>query len=113
MFQDWKTHNADVKAAFAQMGKKHPKMIAAIGALEHAVAAEALDAKTRELIAIAVAVVNHCTSCIAIHAEAAAKAGATESEIAGALATAVYMNAGAAYAYSLQALEAGGAFGIE
>ena len=37
---------------------------------------------------------------------AAAKAGATESEIAGALATAIALNAGAAYTYALRALEA-------
>ena len=45
-------------------------------------------------------------SCISVHAAAAAKAGATESEIAGALATAIALNAGAAYTYALRALEA-------
>ena len=47
-----------------------------------------------------------CESCISVHAAAAAKAGATESEIAGALATAISLNAGAAYTYALRALEA-------
>ena len=45
-------------------------------------------------------------SCISVHAAAAATAGATESEIAGALATAISLNAGAAYTYALRALEA-------
>ncbi len=56
--------------------------------------------------AIAVAITIRCESCISVHAATAAKAGATESEIAGALATAIALNAGAAYTYALRALEA-------
>lgn len=105
MFKDWKEHTALVKKSFGELGKSHPKMLQAYGALEQA-AAEALDAKTRELIAIAVAITTRCESCISVHAAAAAKAGATDSEIAGALATAIALNAGAAYTYALRALEA-------
>ena len=104
MFKDWKEHTALVKKSFGELGKEHPKMLQAYGALEQA--AEALDAKTRELIAIAVAITTRCESCISVHAAAAAKAGATDSEIAGALATAIALNAGAAYTYALRALEA-------
>ena len=56
MFQNWPEHTAHVKKAFGELGKNHPKMLQAYGALEQAAAAEALDAKTRELIAIAVAI---------------------------------------------------------
>ena len=104
MFQNWPEHTAHVKKSFAALGKNHPKMLQAYGALEQAAAAEALDEKTRELIAIAVAITTRCESCISVHAEKAAKAGATE--IAGALATAISLNAGAAYTYALRALEA-------
>ena len=45
-------------------------------------------------------------SCISVYAAAAAKAGATESEIDGALVTAIALNAGAAYTYALRALVA-------
>ena len=106
MFQDWSEHTAHVKQSFAQLGKKHPKMLQAYLALEQAAAAEELDEKTRELIAIAVAVTTRCENCISVHAEKALKAGATEGEIAGALATAISLNAGAAYTYALRALEA-------
>lgn len=106
MFQNWPEHTAHVKKSFGELGKNHPKMLQAYGALEQAAAAEALDAKTRELIALAVAITTRCESCISVHAAAAAKAGATESEIAGALATAISLNAGAAYTYALRALEA-------
>jgi len=106
MFQNWPEHTAHVKKSCGERGKNHPKMLQAYGALEQAAAAEALDAKTRELIALAVAITTRCESCISVHAAAAAKAGATESEIAGALATAISLNAGAAYTYALRALEA-------
>lgn len=106
MFKDWKEHTAHVKKSFGNLGKNHPKMLQAYGSLEAAAAAEALDEKTRELIAIAVAITTRCESCISVHAEKAIKAGATESEIAGALATAISLNAGAAYTYALRALEA-------
>lgn len=66
----------------------------------------ALDAKTRELISIAVAITTRCDGCIGVHTEAALKAGASEAEIAQTLATAISLNAGAAYVYSLRALEA-------
>ena len=44
--------------------------------------------------------------CIGVHADAAIKAGATREEVAATLATAISLNAGAAYIYSLRALEA-------
>lgn len=106
MFVDWKAHTAHVKKSFGALGKKHPKMLNAYAALGEAAAAEALDLKTRELIALAVAITTRCESCISVHAEAAMKAGATESEVAGALATAISLNAGAAYTFALRALEA-------
>ncbi|MBN6710859.1 carboxymuconolactone decarboxylase family protein [Haemophilus haemoglobinophilus] len=105
-FTDWKEHTAHVKKSFGELGKSHPKMLQAYISLDQAAAAEALDEKTRELIAIAVAITTRCESCISVHAEKAAKAGATDSEIAGALATAIALNAGAAYTYALRALEA-------
>jgi len=67
---------------------------------------EALDPKTRKLISLAVAVTTRCDGCIASHAAAAARAGATKEELADALGVAIAMNAGAAYVYSLRALEA-------
>lgn len=65
-----------------------------------------LDAKTHELIALAVAVTTRCDGCIAVHAGAAKKAGASKEEIAAALGTAIALNAGAAYVYSSRVLEA-------
>ncbi len=65
-----------------------------------------LDAKIRELIALAVAVTLRCDGCITVHAEAARKLGATKEEIAEALGVAVSVNAGAALVYSVRTLDA-------
>ena len=101
MFADWKNDVAHVKKSFGALGKKYPKMLQAYGALGAAAAeGNVLDAKTRELIALAVAVTTRCESCIGVHADEAVKAGAT------ALAMSIALNAGAAYTYSLRALEA-------
>lgn len=72
----------------------------------------ALDAKTRELIAlaVAVAVTARCDGCNASHANAARQAGVTEAELSDALGTAIALNAGAAYVYSIRAMEAFGQF---
>ena len=42
-----------------------------------ALKADALDTKTKELIALAIAVATRCDGCIAFHAEAAMKQGAS------------------------------------
>ena len=65
-----------------------------------------LDAKVRELIALAVAVTLRCDGCITVHTEAAIKRGATRGEIAEALGVATTVNAGAALVYSTRVVDA-------
>lgn len=65
-----------------------------------------LSAKHKELIALALAVSQHCEGCIAYHARGAARRGATEQEVAEALGVTVLMNGGpAATDYAPRALE--------
>lgn len=54
----------------------------------------ALDARTKELIALAIAVSKECDGCIAHHAQAAVRHGATEQEAAEAIGVANWMNGG-------------------
>jgi AhpD family alkylhydroperoxidase len=42
-----------------------------------------LPARIKELMALTIAVVKHCDGCIAYHAKAAARRGATSEEVAG------------------------------
>jgi AhpD family alkylhydroperoxidase len=66
-----------------------------------------LDAKTHELISLAVAVTTRCDGCLTAHAAAAKKKlGQQKEEVAAALGTAIALNAGAAYVYSARTLDA-------
>lgn len=65
----------------------------------------ALPAKTKELIAVAVAHVTQCPYCIRGHTKAALRRKATAEEIMEAIWVAAEMRAGGAYAHSALALD--------
>lgn len=68
--------------------------------------AGALDEKTKQLIAVAVAHVTQCPYCIKAHTPQAMKKGATKEEIMEAIWVAAEMRAGAAYAHATIAMDA-------
>jgi AhpD family alkylhydroperoxidase len=83
-----------------------PESLAAFRAFSSRVFADgALPAKTKQLIAVAVAHVTQCPYCIRGHTKEALKAGASEKEIMEAIWVAAEMRAGAAYAHSALALD--------
>lgn len=63
----------------------------------------ALDRKTKELIALAIGVVEGCDGCIASHAQAAARAGATRQEAAEAIGVTFLMHGGPATIHGARA----------
>lgn len=64
MLFNWSEYVPAVKKAFSSLGKRHPKMLEAYQSLGAAAAHDqALDAKTRELIAVAVAISLRCDGC--------------------------------------------------
>ncbi|HJP60281.1 MAG TPA: carboxymuconolactone decarboxylase family protein [Gemmatimonadaceae bacterium] len=78
----------------------------AFHAFSKAVFAEgALEVKTKQLIAVAVAHVTQCPYCIRGHTTAAMGNGATAEEIMEAIWVAAEMRAGGSYAHSLLALD--------
>ena len=83
-----------------------PKPAEAFKAFSQSVFAEgALPAKTKQLIAVAVAHVTQCPYCIRGHTGAALRQGATAEEIMEAIWVAAEMRAGGAYAHSTLALD--------
>jgi AhpD family alkylhydroperoxidase len=76
------------------------------GMSQAALAPKALDRKTKELIAVAVAVAVRCDDCIGFHVKAAIEQGASREEVAEALGMAIYMGAGPSVMYASHALEA-------
>ena len=88
-----------------QRRKLAPEAEAAFRAFGQAVFKDgALDAKTKQLIAVAVAHVTQCPYCIKGHTKAALRDGATPEELMEAIWVAAEMRAGAAYAHSALAL---------
>jgi AhpD family alkylhydroperoxidase len=84
-----------------------PEVWAGFGALHQAAVGDgALPARVKELMALAIAVVKRCDGCIAYHAKAAARRGATPDEVAEALGVSLLMDGGTASVYGPRAWEA-------
>jgi AhpD family alkylhydroperoxidase len=73
---------------------------------EAAMADGAVPARLKEASALAISVVERCDGCIAYHAKAAARAGATQAEVAELLGVALLMDGGTASVYAPRAWEA-------
>lgn len=69
-----------------------------------AMAARAIPAKYKELMAIAVALTTQCPYCIEIHSNRAKEAGASEHEIAEVVLVAAALRAGGAITHGAHAL---------
>lgn len=65
----------------------------------------ALDTKTKEFIALGIAVAARCDGCIGFHTQKLHKLGATETEVVETLSMAVYMGGGPSLMYAAEALK--------
>jgi AhpD family alkylhydroperoxidase len=107
MYKDWQAMTADLTGDIRALRAGAPEVMKGFSALaQAALRADALDTRTKELIALAIAVATRCDGCIAFHAEAAVKQGATRAEVLETMGMAVYMGAGPSVMYAAQALEA-------
>lgn len=107
MMKEWDNYRTDLIATLGRMAKVSPELLDAHDRLAEAKPKQPkLDAKTRELIAMAVAVTTRCDGCIAFHTKAAREAGASREELVEALGVAIALNAGAALVYSARAFDA-------
>jgi AhpD family alkylhydroperoxidase len=107
MMLDWNEYQKQIGATLGDIAKVSPDIVRGYRTLSDAGQKTAkLNAKTRELIAIAVGVTRQCDGCIVVHTDAALKHGATREEIVEALGVAVAVNAGAALVYSTRVVDA-------
>ncbi|EPG75316.1 carboxymuconolactone decarboxylase family protein [Leptospira fainei serovar Hurstbridge str. BUT 6] len=103
---DWNEYQKQVQTTIAEIGRISPEILRGYRALSEAGSKTAfLDGKTRELIALAVAITRQCDGCIAAHTDAAIKHGASQEEITEALGVAIAVNAGAALIYSARVID--------
>ena len=104
--KDWSAYSAALRERGKELGQLHPEIVKGFVALSNGAAKTThLDAKTREFIALAVAITTKCEGCMDAHVRKAVAAGATKEEIAEALGVAIALNAGAAFTYALHVLD--------
>jgi len=104
---NWPEYRTELMSRIGEIGKLSPDTLAGYQTLSKAGSKTGkLDAKTRELIALAVSVTSRCDGCITVHTAEALKQGATREEIAEALGVAIALNAGAALVYSARVMDA-------
>ncbi len=107
MMLNWEEYLQQLGGSIGELGRTSPEVLRGYRTLSDAGSkTNHLDAKTRELIALAVAVTLRCDGCITTHTTAAIKQGATKEEIVEALGVAISVNAGAALVYSSRVLDA-------
>ena len=83
----------DLSPLHRQLRRAVPDVYRGFGQHHAAFAAGSLDARTK-MIALAIAVVEGCDGCIASHAQAAARAGASRQEAAEAIGVTFLMHGG-------------------
>ncbi len=107
MHNDWPALAEGMPPALHELRAGAPDVMSGFSAVTRAaLGGKALDAKTKELIALGIAVAIRCDACVAFHAEAAVKRGATREEVMGTMGMAIYMGAGPSVMYAAKAVEA-------
>src|SRR6266571_1866748 len=85
----------ELKASGRRLRAAIPEVYAGYAALHRAAMGDgALPAGVKELIALAIAVTKECDGCVAAHARAAVRQGATAEEAAEAMGVVILMNGG-------------------
>lgn len=107
MSKDYVAIADDVSAGAAALRSAipdHMKGFAALGAPTYR--DDALPAKLKELIALAIGITVRCDGCVSYHARAALEKGASREEVAEAIGVAVQMGGGPSMVYGGEALRA-------
>lgn len=107
MHKNWPQIATELSGTVKDLRGGAPDVMKGFSAIaQAALKSNALDTKTKELIALAIGVATRCDGCIAFHAEAAVKQGASRDEVLETMGMAIYMGAGPSVMYAAQALEA-------
>ncbi|WP_204113275.1 carboxymuconolactone decarboxylase family protein [Shimia biformata] len=102
----WTQKLDDTRTQLRGLNKAIPDATRAFGGLGKAVKeGGVLDFKTKEFIALGIAVAMRCDACIVLHCEALKKAGASREEVGDVLAMTIQMGGGPSMMYAAKALE--------
>ena len=104
---DYKALTQEISSNTKQLRASQPEVMQGFNAMSKAALAPgAIDAKTKELIALGIGVAARCDGCIGFHTQALARLGATRAEVHEVLGLAVYMGGGPSLMYAANAVAA-------
>jgi len=104
---DWEAFMDQTVAEIAALSPEIPQTVAGFNRMGAAAKTSgALDEKTKELMALGIAISTRCDSCIGFHVKSLVRLGLTRAELCEALAMATYMGGGPSFAFSAKALKA-------
>lgn len=107
MSDKYKQLTQGLNIQLAKMRNEMPELMAGFSALAHSATKDGvLDKKSKELIAMALAVANHCEGCIGFHSQTLVKLKVSREELLETLSMAIYMGGGPSLMYAAEALEA-------
>lgn len=102
----WTNKLSETRDQLRSLNKTIPDTARAFGALGKSVKeGGVLDFKSKEFVALGIAVATKCDACIALHVEALIRSGATREEIGDVLAMTIQMGGGPSMMYAAKALE--------
>ena len=111
---DWNAFMSDIEDKITTYSKEVPDTVRGFGIMGKAAKTDGvLSEKTKEFIALGIAIATRCDSCIGFHVRSLVRLGATREELCEALAMATYMGGGPSYAFSAKALAAFDTFSAE
>lgn len=104
---DWPAFLKDTEARIGTLQTKAPDTFKGFGIMSRAAKRDAaLSEKTKEFIALGIAISTRCDSCIGFHARTLVRLNATRDEVVEAVEMAAYMGGSPSIAYGAKALEA-------
>ena len=103
-----------ISKQIGQLRKGIPDTMKGFSAMAQGATADAaLGEKTKELIAMGIAIALRCDGCIGFHTKSLVRLGTTRPEFEEMLGVAIYMGGGPSLMYAAQALDAWEPFGGE
>lgn len=104
---DWKKFIKDADRDLAVYAKALPGVIQAFGKMGEAAKDDsALDLKTKEFVALGIAISTRCDHCIGYHTRNLVRLGARREEVSDVLAMCAYMGGGPSINFGSKALQA-------
>ena len=104
---DWKSFIKDTRKKFANLNKEIPDTFEGFNLMgKEAKKNGIVDEKTKEFVALGIAISTRCESCIGMHVESLIRLGTSREELVEVLAMCSYMGGGPSITFSAKALEA-------